>query len=290
MLRAGVALPDALDRCRRVLPRHALPMVRSGYQSGALAQALRRAVTAENLNEPAWTALIGKLSYLFFVPIFGFGVLVFVLLKIVPAYEKIFKDFSTTLPPLTQRLVAVAYFAVNYWYLSLPIDLLVGLLILYAALRYFGWFQWDPPGIARLVRRLDAANILDSLALVARRQRPMLDGVAELAAAYPKWSVRRRLRRVAGDIRSGRDWCESLHRRGLLRRADLAILQAAQRVGNLPWAMQEMAQSGRRRLAYRLQAIAQAAFPVVVICLGLMVMFIVVSLFMPLVALIQKLA
>ena len=53
--------------------------------------------------------------------------------------------------------------------------------------------------------------------------------------------------------------------------------------------MQEMAESGRRRFAYRLQAIAQAAFPPVVILFGLMVMFIVVALFMPLVALIQKL-
>ena len=62
------------------------------------------------------------------------------------------------------------------------------------------------------------------------------------------------------------------------------MLQAAQRAGNLPWAMQEMADSGRRRFLYRLQAIVQAVFPAAVICFGLMVMFIVVSLFLPLVS------
>ena len=76
----------------------------------------------------------------------------------------------------------------------------------------------------------------------------------------------------------------------MIRRPELGLLQAAQRVGNLPWAMTEMADSVRRRLAYRVQAAAQMLFPLVVILLGLMVMFIVVALFLPLITLIQRLA
>jgi type II secretory pathway component PulF len=289
MLNAGFPLPAALEGCRGVLPRHATAMVRVGWQSGELAAALRQAASVQSLHEPVWMSLVGKLTYIFFVPLFAFGVLMFVFLKIVPAYEKIFKDFGTVLPPITRSLVSCGYFLVNYWYLLAPLNLFVGLLILYAMVRYFGLIQWDPPGIATIVRRLDAANILDSLALVARRQRPILDGIDQLAAAYHKPQIRWRLRAVAEDIRTGRDWCESLYRRGLLRRADLAILQSAQRAGNLPWAMQEMAESGRRRFAYRLQAIVQAVFPPIVICFGLIVMFIVVALFLPLVAIIQRL-
>jgi type II secretory pathway component PulF len=61
-------------------------------------------------------------------------------------------------------------------------------------------------------------------------------------------------------------------------------------VGNLSWALHEMADSTRRRLGYRVQAIAQFLFPPIVICMGLIVMFIVVALFLPLIALIQRLA
>ena len=61
-------------------------------------------------------------------------------------------------------------------------------------------------------------------------------------------------------------------------------------MGNLPWAMREMADSNRRRFAYRLQAMVQTLFPPAMILLGLIVMFIVVALFLPLVALIRALA
>ena len=76
----------------------------------------------------------------------------------------------------------------------------------------------------------------------------------------------------------------------IIRRTEHAILQAAQRAGNLPWAMQEMADSARRRFFYKLQALVQTAFPFALIGLGLVVMYIVVALFWPLVTLIERVA
>jgi type II secretory pathway component PulF len=114
--------------------------------------------------------------------------------------------------------------------------------------------------------------------------------VLTLAGTYPQANIRRKLSYVGVDIHRGGDWCESLRRHGLIKRADMAVLKAAQRVGNLPWAMHEMADSNRRRLAYRLNALVQLAYPPVIICVGLIVMFIVVALFYPLITLIQRLA
>ena len=102
--------------------------------------------------------------------------------------------------------------------------------------------------------------------------------------------MRMLLRRAAGDVQDGRDWVESLYSHGLIRRADLAVLQAAERVGNLPWALREMAESNRRRFAYRLLSVVQTAFPLVIILFGAIVGFIVVALFIPLISLIQALS
>ena len=290
MLDAGVSLPNALDRCPGLLPASALTMIRVGCETGSLAQALRRAATNHDPDEPIWAAMLGKIAYLLALPAYGVLILTFIMLKIVPSFEKIFKDFGTTLPAMTQTLIKVSYFAINYWFLLLPLYLLGLFLLVYLAMRYFGWIVWDLPGMGRFTGRLDSAEILDSLALVAGQQRPLPQGIAALAHSYPKKRIRWRLSQAEADITLGGDWCESLYRHDLIRQPELSMLQAAQRVGNLPWALTEMANSVRRRLAYRVQAAVQMLFPPVVILMGLVVLFIVVALFLPLVSLIQKLA
>ncbi len=289
MLGAGVPLPEALQRVGDLLPRRAQSIIRVGCDSGALALALRQAAASQDSQRPMWAAVVGRVFYLTFVLIFEFLLLVFVMLKIVPAFQKIFADFGTDLPPMTHVLIDVSVLYTGYWYLF-PIPLLLILLLVYAAARYWGWTQWDLPGMRRLVRRLDSAQVLGSLAIVARQQRPLGEGIHCLAESYFRPDIRQRLRRTEADIRAGDDWGESLHRRGLIQPADLAVLQAAQRVGNLPWALREMADSTRRRLAYRVGAITQAVFPVLVILMGVSVMFVVVALFLPLVSLVNHLA
>ena len=71
--------------------------------------------------------------------------------------------------------------------------------------------------------------------------------------------------------------------------ADRAVLAAAQRAGNLAWALREMADGMRRRVAYRLQAWIQILFPTAVVSLALVVMFFWAAFFLPLIALIQRL-
>ncbi len=103
-------------------------------------------------------------------------------------------------------------------------------------------------------------------------------------------AVRAKLSLVLAEVLSGVPWGESLCRRGLIRQSDFAVLQAAERTGNLPWAMREMADSNRRRLTNRLNMLVQTMFPPVVLCFGAMVLFIVVALFLPLIILIRSMS
>jgi protein transport protein HofC len=76
----------------------------------------------------------------------------------------------------------------------------------------------------------------------------------------------------------------------LIGQAEYSVLQAAQRVGNLPWALREMAAGSHRRLVYRLQAWLQILFPLVILVYGAVVGVFVVAYFAPLVALIERLS
>jgi type II secretory pathway component PulF len=111
-----------------------------------------------------------------------------------------------------------------------------------------------------------------------------------LAQQYPRPRVARRLERAVAGIDRGSDWCDALRSEGLLTNTDAALLQAAQRVGNLAWALDEMSEGSLRRWAFRWKILVDIAFPLLILVLGLLVMFIVVGLFLPLVSLIQGLS
>ncbi len=289
LLRGGMTLPEAIDRCPGLLPREAAMTIRVGYQAGALPQALHEAAGSQVSHDGLWHQLIGRIMYLVFLVFFASQILVFVMLKIVPQFKKIFDDFGVQLPSITTLMIAASNaFAAYWWIFGLPL-LLLWLLVLHAILRYIGWIAWDPPILRRLTRRFHTQAVLRTLAVVAERQQPMPEGIAAMAQRYPAGWIRRRLRQVQADVEAGRCWSESMAARGLISQADRAVLDAAQRVGNLAWALREMAASNMRRLVYRLNVAVQLLFPAAIVAFGLLEAVFVFGCFMPLVALIQTL-
>lgn len=119
---------------------------------------------------------------------------------------------------------------------------------------------------------------------------PMNKTIWLLARTYPTAPIRGRLSAVGRSIDNGRNWCDALKDVGLLRSADLAVLRASMRVGNLEWALDEMSDSSIRRLVYRLRLAISFIFPTTLFVIGLGIGFVVISLFMPLVSLIQGLS
>src|SRR5205814_5216910 len=99
-----------------------------------------------------------------------------------------------------------------------------------------------------------------------------------------------RLVAAADKVAAGMDWLETLRDARLISRTDAALLSAAARVGNLDWALEEIAESAMRRQVYWLQSALQVLFPMTLLALGGVVCFFVVGLFLPLISLIQGLS
>ena len=74
---------------------------------------------------------------------------------------------------------------------------------------------------------------------------------------------------------------------GLIGASEMSVFQAAQRAGNLPWALEEMAESGLRRFAYRFRATVDVLLPLGLLAFGGLVLFIGLGLLLPLFSLIN---
>jgi protein transport protein HofC len=90
-------------------------------------------------------------------------------------------------------------------------------------------------------------------------------------------------------MEAGLPWWDSLWRRRLISAADRSLLESAERLGNLPWALQAVAEWHHWRLTYRMHWWLHLLAPPLVILVGMVVGFVVVALFMPLIKIIETL-
>jgi type II secretory pathway component PulF len=149
---------------------------------------------------------------------------------------------------------------------------------------------FSPPLIGRLFRRRHASLVLRCLATAAEGGRPIEKALKTLADRYPTRWVRRRLLAVEREVDRGEDWREALLRRGLIRPADHEVLTSASGVGNLAWAMGDLADAIDRRRRLRFDLLTQVLWPIVVLAVGGLVLFLAIGFFSPLVELIGRLS
>lgn len=286
-LEQGASLSDAIVQSRGALPAEAALAANIAAESGDLPGALNATTYNSVFDRTLLRPVMLRLIYVFPAMLFF---LAFMKIKIEPSMVKIFRDFGTQLPPVSRAFMG---FTGTGETMITTLFLLMTAIVLFAIL---GWLQWRGtmiprlPGLKRTINWVDMGVALRVLALAARLNRPLPSVFHALARFHPKRSVRNRMTSVVKDADSGRPWQESLRRQRLLSATDSAILDAAQRSGNLPWALCEMAESFERRATYRLQALAQVVLPVLLLPVGIFVLFLAVAYFSPLTQLIRSLS
>jgi protein transport protein HofC len=214
----------------------------------------------------------------------------FILYFILPRFEAIFRDFGIPLPEITIVVVQLSQSIVRFAPVSSLFVLVEILLLFYVPFSFGGWMNYNVPIVDRLLTRRHASLILRALSLVIEANKPIALGLSTLANHYPTGWVRRRLTRVELDVRQGADWIDALWRSGIIRAADAEVLASASSVGNLAWALRELAETIERRQAIRLRAAVQTIFPLLVIMMGVLIGFLALAYFAPLVKVIWELS
>ncbi len=120
--------------------------------------------------------------------------------------------------------------------------------------------------------------------------RPLSQGIELLAQWYPGHRIGAKLTKVAQEVNRGAVWQDSLSQNGLIRRADAAVLKAAERVGNLQWALYELSDAAISRSVMRSNAIGRILTPLAVIVLAVPIVMFAVAFILPLAQLVESIS
>ena len=288
-LRRGAPLDEAIAAYPRALPPEAIAYVAAGRSMKVEAAALRELSRSDQSELAAlWRACVDRLSYLIFVLMVMVIILTFVMIKILPEFSKIFSEFDLALPAMTLGAIEFAQFFGDYLaapiggflVLSLLCGIAVGIAYLSDVPVLRPWSDW-------LFRSRRSTHVLRILAVATEQRQPLPEVLHRIAYVYPSAPIRSRLAPAATAVNAGADWRDALRKARIVSRAEHSLLTAAEKAGNLPWALREIAKRREKRAVYHLATALQVLYPVIIVLLGAFIAFYVVSLFMPLVQLIE---
>ena len=116
-IESGSTLSEAMGKSPKAFNRLYVNMIKAGEAGGALEIILQRLAEFQERSESLKRKVKGALIYPFTVVTFACGILVFIMMKIVPSFQKIFKDFGTDLPAVTKGLIFVSEATIRFWFL-----------------------------------------------------------------------------------------------------------------------------------------------------------------------------
>lgn len=290
-LERGDSLSDALAELAGLVSDQARTAARVGEKSGRLAELLSAQVALRSARRGLADSVAQPLGYLMLVFAALEGLAVFLVLSIAPKFRQLYDDFGVELPAISRMAIDLEESPVVS-ILFLASFLVIAALLLalgaYFVLRLSGAVRPGANLFERLLFRSDGQTmLLESLAAHVDAGLPIHDAVRVLAESCAHRGQRRRLSNAAEALSAGRSPWPLLEESGLLRPAQAHLAAAAERAGNLSWALRALAQRNDQQARRRVEFASRIGAPLVIVGFGLVAVFFAVGFYLPLVHAIQ---
>ncbi len=135
---AGERLSEAMAKHRSVFSEFHISVVRSGETSGKLDESLIYLADEEEKNYDMMRKLKGAMTYPVIIVIAMVGVGIAMMIFVVPKLVEIFNEVGGELPFMTQILIMMSNFVLNFWWLLLIMFLGLIIFIKFMTKKPFG--------------------------------------------------------------------------------------------------------------------------------------------------------
>lgn len=260
--------------------------VEAGESSGRLDQALTRLAddteSRESLNRSVWMAL----AYPLLLTAVALSVVTGLLVYVVPQVVAVFENLRQELPLITRMLIAIADAVRNFGLLA-AIVLLAGaagfrIALRGAALRArFDRMLLRLPLIGRLIRATNTARAARTLSTLIASGVPVLEAMQLSAATVRNVPMNAALKRAAVRVREGGGFARALAESGYFPPVALRLIASGEKSGRLDPMLEQAARGQQREVENLLGALTAVLGPVVILGVGVLVLFIVLAILLP---------
>ncbi len=279
----GIRFSDALSKFPRVFSTVYVNMVRVAEATGGLAELLLSIAEYEERKREQESRLKSALAYPLVVALIGSGVVGFLLMYVMPKMIKIFKTVKVELPLITRVLVAGGEFLRQY-------GLLVAIVVGIAAVSVYRNYSrgGKTRGIVdrwllkiNLYKKAIMVRFSELLAFQLKEGIPLVVALQGCKGAVTNLYFQNEIERISIEVQKGRSLSDVIRNSAMFDDMFKATVVTGESTGELKEFLLRVAYFMRRDVERLTSRIVSMAEPVLIMVLGTIVGFIVLSIMMP---------
>jgi len=282
----GASLADALAAHPRVFTTLYVNMIRAGESSGALEVVLVRLADFTENQARLRAKIAGALVYPAFMAVVGMLIMGVLFAVVVPKITKIFEDTKVTLPWNTIALIGFSTFVQRFWWAVV----LAAILAAWGLRRWRQtpagrerWDVWalDMPIFGSLVRQIAVARFARTLATLLKSGVPLLVAMDIVKNIVGNTRLSKVIEESRESIKEGESIAAPLKRSGEFPPLVYHMVAIGEKSGQLEEMLKNVADAYDSQVETKVGALMSLLEPVMIILMGGVVLFTVLSVLMP---------
>ena len=261
-------------------------MVRAGETSGTLEIVLDRLADITEKQQALMNRIQTALAYPIFMLVIGTIVLFVLLIYIVPSITSIFADLDQVLPTPTRILIFISDFLKSYWW---SIFILLGAVLVFfnrAKKTDRGRYWIDKtilllPGIGILAKKLAVARFTRTLGSLLENGVSMLIALDIVRNIAGNILISDSVETAAIEVGKGQGLGEALSGSGIFPQLSIQMIQVGEQSGQLETMLTKIADVYENEVESSILRLTSYLEPVMILVMGAIVGFIVLSICLP---------
>lgn len=285
---AGTPLSEAMAKHPRVFDRLYTSMVKAGEAGGVLDRVLNRQATFLEKQATMRAKIVQATIYPSVIICVAIAVVSAVIVFIIPKFQDIFRSFKIELPWMTQILLNVSKFTVEWWWIVFPLP--IALVLLH--LMFMRRSQPYRYRVHAIILKLPAVGPVVSRSLIAAFGRnfgtliqagvPHLDALGIVRDATRNEVLAEGVDAIRKTVREGEGIARPMGETGLFDDLVVNMVDVGEATGELDKMLLKVADAYEVQVDRKIDSMFKLIEPALLILVAAFVGFIVVALFLPL--------
>ncbi len=285
---AGLSLSDAMARHPKVFNPLFVAMTQAGETGGVLEDSLYRVADQLQKDAALRRQVKSAMIYPALVATFAIGVMMALVAFLVPVFEGVFKEFGGELPKLTQVSVLMSKIVTQYWWLMFLTTGAVAVSFIKWKKTVWGRKQWDhfrlriPMKIGTIVQQVAVARWSRTLASLTHAGVPLLQALEITGRTGGNAAVQESMDGVIASVKRGGTIAAPLALAPIFPSMVTHMVGVGEETGALDEMLDRIAEFYEEQVEAAVKSLMSILEPILIIVIGAMVGFIVISMYLPL--------